>query len=359
MRHMLRYVIPMLVTLLLFFAPSISLSQPSPPHQPEIGPGGYDYPHATVRKHGPYWAKGHFRDNNYKYYIFEPADPAPEEAPVVLFLHGWLAYKPQAYLGWMEHIVKKGHTVLWVQYDAFLGRFKTFADHAMETWKDALNRVDTQWWKRSHVRPDKDEMGKMKTAIIGHSMGGYLSAILAARAADSRSGVPEPYAIVAVEPGGLGWIPYEDLGRVDPDTKMVIVVGDEDSVVCKSTAVPIWENTSQIPDENRDLLLVKSDDWGSSAQIANHYFPNTDGFRDTAAVDARDFYVTYKLSVGALNCAFRRMDCKYALGDGSYKQVFMGEWSDGRPVRPMIWVEDPLGLETTCRDRRPGSRKWK
>ena len=353
MRHKVRYIIPMLVALSLFFAPSISFSKPSPPTQPESGPGGYDYPHASVKKRGPYWAKGHFWDNNYKYYIFEPADPAPEEAPVVLFMHGWLAYWHGSYLEWMAHIVKKGYIVVWVQYDAFLRPFRTFADHAMETWKGALNRLEAHWWSKRHVTPERDEMGEIKTAIIGHSMGGYLSVILGARAADSRNGMPRPYAIVAIEPGGLGWIPSENLGDMDPETKMVIVVGDEDDVVCKSTAIAIW-NYTQIPDENRDFLLVQSDDWGSPAQISNHFFPDTIGFRDTAALDARDFFITFKLSVAALNCAFSGTDCEYALGDGSNKQVFMGEWSDGRPVRPMIWVEDPLGLETTCKDPRPG-----
>ncbi len=356
MRHKLRYIMNVLVTMLLFLTPALSFSQPAPPSQPESGPGGYDYPHASVTKYGPFWAKDHFRDDNYKYYIFEPSGPAPEVAPVVLFIHGWLAYRPQTYMGWMEHIVKKGYILVWVQYDSFLNRFRTFADHAMETWKDALRFLDTYWWKWQ-VTPERNEMGKIKTAIIGHSMGGFMSAILAVRAADTWNGIPRPYVIVAVEPGGLGWIPLENFREIDPETKLVIVVGDEDDVVCKSTAVTIWANTLHIPDENRDFLLFQSDDRGVPAQISNHYFPTTTGLWDTAAVDARDFYITYKLSVGALNCAFYGTDCEYALGNGSFKQVYMGEWSNSYQVRPMIWVEDPLGLETTCRDPLPGL--WK
>ncbi|MBW2306515.1 MAG: hypothetical protein JRG73_06200 [Deltaproteobacteria bacterium] len=353
MRHKLRYIMPMLVPLLVFLNPTLSFSQPSPPSQPESGPGGYDYLHATVTGYGPYWAEDHFQENSYEYFIFEPADPTPAAAPVVLFIHGWLAYRPEAYLEWIEHIVKKGYTVVWIRYDSSVVGFRIFADHAMETWKDALNRLDKNWLE-PHVRPEKNELGEIKTAIIGHSMGGFLSTILAARAADIRNGMPRPYAIVAVEPGGLGWIPKENLDQIDPATKLVIVVGDQDTVVCKWTAVVIWKHTRQIPDENRVLLLVQSDDRGSPAQISNHYFPNTNGFRDTAAVDARDFYITYKLSVGALNCSFHGTDCEYALGNGSSEQVFMGEWSDGRQVRPMIRVEDPRRLETTCTDPRPG-----
>ena len=66
---------------------------PSAPPQPGTGPGGSHYPHAAVTRHGPYWANGHYRNANYEYVIYTPAKPAPEVAPVVLFIHGWLAYR--------------------------------------------------------------------------------------------------------------------------------------------------------------------------------------------------------------------------------------------------------------------------
>jgi len=317
----------------------------SPPPQPATGPGGYAYPHASVRTNGPYWATGHFPNRNYQYYIFEPAQPAPATAPVVLFLHGWLAYRPRTYMVWIEHIVKKGYIVVWVRYDAGLRLPATFADRALVTWRDALNLLAT--WQ-GHVQPERDAQGVIKTAIVGHSAGGYLSAILAALAAFPANGIPQPYAVVAIEPGGLGIIPGASFADIDPSTKMVIVVGDEDTVVCIATAVALWQETSQIPNQSRDFLLVQSDTWGSPAQIANHFFPTTTGVLDTAAVDARDFYVTFKLSVGALNCAFYGTDCQYALGHGANEQVDMGLWSDGRPVNPMLWVQDPQSLQATC-----------
>jgi pimeloyl-ACP methyl ester carboxylesterase len=308
-----------------------------------------------VKKNGPYWASGHFMDDNYKYFVFEPKAPTPEEAPVVLFLHGWLAYEEKAYLEWIEHIVRKGYMVVWAQYDALLSPFSTFADHAVETWEDALAKVDSATWKLLHVGAEKSGDGGIMTAFVGHSMGGYLSAVLAARIADNPNGLPNPYTVVSLEPGGLGWLPPGDLGAMASATKMMIIVGDEDDVVCKSTAVTIWERTPQIPEGNRDFLLVQTDDWGSPAQIANHYFPNTTGFRDNGSVDARDFYVTYKLSVAAFNCAFRGVDCDYALGNGHLDQVSMGNWSDGKPLKPMLWIEDPLeDFDTTCEDPVPG-----
>lgn len=322
-------------------------SPPSPPLQPNTGPGGSTYAHSAVVVRGPYWARRNLAIRNYSYYIFEPAEPTPATAPVVLFLHGWLAYRPYTYREWINHIVKKGYVVVWVRYDAGLRPPAWWADHALVAWKDALARL-SRW---EGVRPERDPQGRIKTAIVGHSAGGYLAAILAARTASPATGVPTPYAVTVIEPGGLGVVPSEDLSRIDPGTKLVVVAGDEDTVVCTDTAVAIWQETPQISDANRDFLLALSDRSGSPAQIANHFFPTTSGVLDTAAVDARDFYVTFKLSVGLLSCAFYGDDCPYALGDGASVQVDMGLWSNGLPVRPLVWVVDPAWLQATCQER--------
>ncbi len=160
--------------------------------------------------------------------------------------------------------------------------------------------------------------------------------------------IPVPYAIVAVEPGPLGIIPWGLFNHIAPSTRVVIAVGDEDDLICSSTAVRLWNKIFYIPDENKDFLLVLSDYHGFPKLVSNHYFPNTSGHGDESAVDARDFYVTFKLSVGALNCVFKGNQCEYAFGNGSEEQVYMGEWSDGQPVEPLVWIDDPDSMETTC-----------
>ncbi|HEV3121843.1 MAG TPA: hypothetical protein VGY53_08080, partial [Isosphaeraceae bacterium] len=42
------------------------------------------------------------------YWLFEPDDPMPERAPVVVLNHGWLAVNPGAYGAWIEHLVRQG-----------------------------------------------------------------------------------------------------------------------------------------------------------------------------------------------------------------------------------------------------------
>jgi hypothetical protein len=293
---------------------------------------------------GPFYGGVRFLNPEGRYFLYEPAAPKPAEAPVVLFLHGYQALTPSAYQGWIDHMVRKGFVVVWVRYQAVATLPPAFADNAMKAWKDALDRLGTG----THVRPLRDGAGAVVSAMVGHSAGGYLSAILAARAVDPANGIPSPRAIVAIEPGRVDLIPGADLGAIPPTTRMVVVVGDEDDQVCKATAVAIWQATSQIPDANRDFLLVLADRHGDPAQPADHFFPTTGG--QFSPLDARDFFVTFKLSVAALNCAFSGKQCKHAFGGGAARQVDMGAWSDGTPVTPMVWVADPSALDTTCQD---------
>lgn len=345
---------PWLAALLLLMHFDTAQGAASPPSQPSSGPGGKGYAHGSVVRRGPYWADGRILDASKLYYIYEPANPMPASAPVVLFLHGWLGYRPRGYEAWINHIVKKGYTVVWARFDAFLDPFEELSDNAMRTWHDALVRINDDGTK-GHVAPEKDSLGQIKTAIVGHSIGGYIAPILAARAADFSNGIPRPYAVASFTPGALGWVPYEDLGAIAPDTRMVVVVGDDDRNVCSSTAKKIWQGTPQIPGAYKDFLLVKSDFHGRPYQVANHFFPGTSGYHDTDDVDARDYYVTYKLSVALLNCVFKGVHCDVALGNGSAAQTTMGQWSDGVPMTPMQWIADPLGnLSTRCRNKAPG-----
>jgi pimeloyl-ACP methyl ester carboxylesterase len=306
-----------------------------------------------VTEKGPFWAVGHEGQDDYRYYLYEPGQPTPAEAPVVLFLHGYNGLQPKSYGAWIEHLVKKGYTVVWAQYQASNLTFPWFYSlNARTAWIDALDRLDTE---PSHVRPERDYKGHYKTAIVGHSAGAYVGANIAAIAADEANGIPEPYAVLAFQPGGLNLIPKGPLSKMDDDTKFIVVVGNHDDVVCKSTAVFLWNEVTSVPEANRDFLLVRSDNRGSPEVIAHHYFPPTFGFTAEAeGLDVLDFFVTFKLSVGALRCAWKGVDCEYALGHGSPEQLYMGEWSDGQPVKPMERIENPNQLETVCEDPAPG-----
>src|SRR5208283_5123642 len=59
--------------------------------------------------------------------------------------------------------------------------------------------------------------------------------------------------------------------------------------------------------------------------------------------DAHDFYSFWKLFDALTDAAFYGTNREYALG-GTPQQTFMGCWSDGTPVNPLISAANPVPL---------------
>ena len=89
--------------------------------------------------------------------------------------------------------------------------------------------------------------------------------------------------------------------------------------------------------------MARTDTHGTPAQLATHFFPNTDGYQDTQAVDARDFFITWKLSVAAADCVTKGTSCQYAFGGGA-EQLYRGHWSDNALIAPLVRVADPATI---------------
>ena len=67
------------------------------------------YPHRAIRR-------TEFGSGVKSYWIFEPADPKPAIAPVVVFHHGWLAVNPGIYGAWIDHLTRRGAIVVYPRY---------------------------------------------------------------------------------------------------------------------------------------------------------------------------------------------------------------------------------------------------
>jgi predicted esterase len=340
--------IPLLLCgMLLSVFPALAQPPPPPitaPGQPVAGPGGSTYPFAGVTTNGPYWANNRSTNNNLQYYIFEPNTPTPLQAPVILFLHGYGALLPANYQAWINHMCKKGYIVVWAKYQATpTSPFSGYPANAQAAWTDALYRLQNYWWE-GHVQPQKNASGLLETLIVGHSFGGWIAASLAASQPNSVPHFPPPLGLVMIEPARLNLLPAINFSTIPSTIKMLFVSGDQDNVACSADAVNIFESTTQVPNSQKNYLWCNSDSTGTPNQICNHYFPNTGGYNDTAAIDTRDFYITWKLSVGAADCLTQGTDCQYFLGDGTADQLGMGDWSNGQPVNPMTYYADPTTL---------------
>jgi len=294
----------------------------TPPGQPKSGPGGADCSHQEVlaREYGA---------GAQAYWLFEPAQPTPASAPVIVFSHGWSAMNPHAYGAWIEHLVKRGSIVVYPVYqDNLRTPPRDFTPNAIAAVKDAIQRLQKE---PGHVKPELD-----KFALAGHSMGGVLSANMAALWAEA--GLPKPRAVMCVEPGKT-WgvvkaiaITLEDLSRIPKETLLISVVGDNDNIAGSTDAKRIFRESTQIPLENKNFVTLVSDAHGQPALRANHFAP--------VLSNALNYYGTWKLLDALTDAAFYGRNRNFALGN-TPEQRFMGRWSDGVPVKEMIISVSP------------------
>lgn len=323
--------------LILLFASIPALAQ-LPPGQPFFGPAGRFYFHDEVRTAGPFQPPGHIGDSWYNYYIYLPDEPRPVSAPVVLLIPGYGAWHPDQYRDWIRHMVKMGYTVVWARADQATFAVWAYLSDAEAAWNDALTRLQSD----PDLIPPRRRHGQMVTAIVGHSIGGWIGPAMASRAGKGRTKYPPPKAVVAITPG-QGFLLDLDFSGILSDTKFVITVGDQDSITCTGSASKLWAGTHHMPNANRDLLFVQSDRRvpGMLGLSAHHMYPT--GLYGIG-VDNMDFQGLWKPSVATLNCGIYGEDCSFALGNGSPEQVGAGYWSDGQPFKPMIWVPDADSL---------------
>lgn len=295
---------------------------PSPPEQPDDGPGGSNYSHNGVRESRYRWLAR-------QYWIFEPTDPTPESAPLIVFNHGWLAIFPYFYRAWIDHIVKRGNIVVYPRYQLglFLG-YKFFSSNAINAVKAAIAELQNG----GHVSPELD-----KFAVTGHSLGGGITANMAALAEEVD--IPIPKAIMPVQPAFPVCDPV-DLGKISNETLMLVVVGEDDTVIENESPKRIFYGCDQIPLDKKDFVIQVTDTYGEPALIADHIAPVCISDISHSSVDAMDFYSTWKLFDALTDYAFYGINGEYCFGNTS-EQRYMGLWSDGTPVHELIVTDTP------------------
>ena len=299
---------------------SFKTDEPTQPDQPTDGPGSSNYSHFGVRK-------SRFGFGGHRYWIFEPFGPEPESAPLIVFNHGFTALNPIFYRDWIHHLVKRGNIVVYPRYQSgiFLG-FNQFNSNAINAVKDAIRTLQNG----NHVLPELD-----KFAITGHSLGGGITANMASQAA--YEGLPIPQAIMPVQPYILNE-ENADFANIPAETLMLVVVGENDTVVGNKSGKIIFENTTQIPLSRKDFIIQVTDTYGEPDIVADHRAPVCLPFFGT--VDAMDYYSTWKLFDALTDYAFYGINEEYCLGN-TPKQRFMGLWSDGNPVKELIITDNP------------------
>lgn len=246
----------------------------SPPAQPKSGPGApLDATTEVVKR-----AVGRASTATYVYHL--AAAPA-EPRSVVVLLHAWGAVNPVVYGGWIEHLARRGHLVL---FPGFQQIGKTRPVEATDTAATLIKAALAELASDPQARPD---LGRV--LYLGHSAGSAIAVNLAsgARARD----LPVPRLVFAVMPGGIAsdeksrGIVLGDLSAVDPETAIVTIVGDREFIAADRASRRILREASSVPVSRKLFVRAASDDHGFpalSATLASPASPK-EGY-DMAAV---------------------------------------------------------------------------
>jgi hypothetical protein len=174
--------------------------------------------------------------------------------------------------------------------------------------------------------------------------------------------------MMSVEPGITAApvnFPLADLKKISPDTLLLAVAGDEDTLVADRDARRIYLESTRVSAANKDFITLVSDRHGKPELLASHRAPTApDAKYDSAeasireiggpgsrtggnekdliarTINAIDFYGTWKLFDGLCDAAFYGKNREYALGN-TRQQRFMGKWSDGVPVKELKVTDKP------------------
>ncbi|MBA3377330.1 MAG: alpha/beta fold hydrolase, partial [Chloroflexia bacterium] len=156
----------------------------SPPPQPVEGPGGSAYAFDAVETS---------RSGNLPTgaWVFAPegtSDVERGQMPVVLLLHGFGATDPQTYRGWISHLVRRGHIVIYPDYqpEGFLVFDQsTFVANMLAGLEQGL---------------DKAGLEPETIHVVGHSLGAVMGA--AYLRAGPLDDLPPVASLTLIAPGG-------------------------------------------------------------------------------------------------------------------------------------------------------------
>jgi acetyl esterase/lipase len=359
-----------------------------PPEQSPTGPGGTDYVAEGVTRRALGRASAPI-------YVFHGDNEPKEPRTVVVFLHAWGATNPAIYGGWIEHMARKGHVVIFPRFQEInRTRPAEGTANAIQMTRDALAALASD----PAARPDPNRL-----VVMGHLAGAAVAANVAA--AGGAEGLPVPRLYFGIMPGGIAsdakerGILLEGLDRIQPSTLMVTMIGDREHLPSDKAARRILRAASAVPLERKAFLRILSDDHGFppvSATLAapGSYKDAYDGAKLVAPPDpprdpkaarwkwSADMALTGPQTVIAQQLAGNATDVldwngfwktldlamqtAFLDGDGMALRktpaLFeMGRWSDGWPVRRItadnLKPEAPEPARTPAAEAKPAPRR--
>jgi acetyl esterase/lipase len=168
-----------------------------------------------------------------------------ETSSVVVFLHGYGANLPfYWHIEWMDHLLEKGSTVLFPQYQ------EGGDDPFILTPYDLATGLQTGF----------DAIGYDGEPVVaaGFSLGATLAFVYAGHA--EEWGVPAPRVVYSIFPVDPVLVDMSlDLSAIE-NTRALVLAGDNDDVVGQDGAREIVAGLTRLPGPLKELRLIRSTD---------------------------------------------------------------------------------------------------
>jgi hypothetical protein len=245
-------------------------------------------------------------------------------APVVFYLHGYGGENKNLWSGIFRFIAKKGYVVVFSPYPTLNSTIEERYNILWRGFTDAVKRYPAI-------------IDSTKTGFMGHSFGGGAAIALAYRAFSERGWGSRGRFIFTMAP----WYSYEAdnqmLNNFPSDTKLLSQVYEDDSINDHRMAIDIYNNIN-IPDSEKDFIIVKKSVIQGYTYLAEHDLPST--FK---AYDAYDYYSVYRLLDALMDYTFNGSMAgkNVALGNGSAEQITMPGYN-GQIMSPLSVTDNPV-----------------
>lgn len=304
-----------LPTLLFLLAVSISVfSQYSDPNIPKPSSG-----YGTDGTHTPAlisFSNPAYPTNNIQ--IYYPSDISTK-VPTIFYSHAFGGNNSSNISGMLQFVAKKGYAIVFVPY-------QTIGPTVEQRYSNLLNGF------RKAARDYPNIIDTTRVGFMGHSFGGGASFANSYRCFTENNWGSNGRFIYALAQWYAYNISQSELRNFPADTKLLTELFDDDDTNDHRLAIDIFNNIN-IPADEKDCLLLRSDTINNYIYLADHVVPNNNAF------DALDYYAYYRFIDALCDYTFNGNAAgkQVALGNGSASQVIM----PGN-LKPLVYSDYPL-----------------
>ncbi|KMQ52451.1 alpha/beta hydrolase family protein [Chitinispirillum alkaliphilum] len=269
--------------------------------------------------------------------LFIPNHSPPEEGfPVVFFAHGYGQSDPSVYASIIDHMVSHGAAVVFSPYRRIIhipGKGGNY-----ELIYSGFREAVRVWGERFDLS---------RVGFVGHSFGGGTLPWVAYNSITQEGWGRDCAFMFIMAPWYFYEITEEQLRNFPSHVKMVMQVYKDDQVNDPAIAAELF-NTIALPDSSKVFMMVHSDtglqaDKSEYIYRADHHLPKN-SIDKRASYDAYLYYAVLRQLHALFSYTMNACadGASVIFGPPTTTQQFMGHWPDGRGVKPLEIIENPV-----------------